>query len=120
MIDDRMQNLAKLLDVAAQRHQVHASNVANLNTPGYKAQEVQFEDAFAKALTNSRDGGQQARKLQAQVVAAHATPVGNDGNDVDLDREVALMSENSLNQRTYLQLLRGKLSLLNTAIGRGG
>ena len=37
-----------------------------------------------------------------------------------LDREVALMSENSLRQRTYLQLLRGKLSLLTTAIGRGG
>ena len=120
MLDDRMQNLAKMLDVAALRHEVHAANVANLNTPGYKAQEVHFEDAFAQALGNARDGGQQARKLQAEVVTANATPVGNDGNDVDLDREVALMSENNLNQRTYLQLLRGKLSLLQTAIGRGG
>ena len=54
MIDDRMQNLTKMLDVAALRHEVHAANVANLNTPGYRAKEVEFEDAFARPLANSR------------------------------------------------------------------
>ena len=59
MIDDHMKNLSKLLDVSAMRARVHATNIAQQNTPGYRARAVSFEDEFRVALL--RDGDSAAR-----------------------------------------------------------
>ena len=85
LIDERMADLAKLLDVASQRQKVHAGNIANANTPGYRARAVQFEEAFQQALANG--DGELARSIEPEIFEPRTTSVDNDGNDVSVDRE---------------------------------
>jgi len=113
LIDDRMQNLAKLLDVAALRSRTHAANIANQDTPGYRAKAVRFDAAFREALERG-DGA--ARAVSPEVYEPRDTPVQNDGNDVGVDREVAAMAKNQILYNAYLQMMRGKTRLLDTAI----
>ena len=116
--DDRMLDLAKLLDVSAFKAKVHQTNIANQNTPGYKAQAVRFHDAFTEAL--DRKGSDAARAVQPEVYEPRSTPVDNDGNDVALTREITEASQNALLYNTYISMMRGKHRLLNTAItGQG-
>lgn len=117
MIDDRMQNLAKLLDVASERARVHAGNIANQNTPGYRARAVRFEEAFQAEL--DRHGDAAARQVEPEVYEPRETALDHDGNDVSLQREITLAAQNNLLYQSYISLLRGKHRLLNTAIGGG-
>lgn len=113
LIDDRMQNLAKLLDVASLRARVHAANIANQNTPGYRSKAVEFDGAFRDAMDHSSAA---ARAIDPQVVEPRSTPVSNDGNDVAVDREVSEMAKNQMLYNAYLSLMRGKGRMLDTAI----
>ncbi len=112
--DDRMLNLAKMLDVASLRAEVHATNIANQNTPGYKAKAVRFEQAFQDALHSQ--GAEDARSLEPEIYEPLNTMTDNDGNDVVVDKEVTAAAENALLYRTYIQLLRGKNQILSQAI----
>ncbi len=115
--DDRMLNLAKMLDVASLRAHVHAANIANQNVPGYRAKAVSFETEFNKAM--QQHGDEAARMVKPEVYEPQVTSVDNDGNDVDLDREVTAAAQNGVLYNTYVNLLRGKHTLLTTAIGGG-
>lgn len=115
MFDDpRLSVLARLMDVAVLRQQVHAGNLANQNTPGFKARAVRFEDEFNRAL--DEQGLERALRIAPQIHTPLATPADNDGNDVSSEREVAALARNKLLYDAYAQLARGKLRLLNTAL----
>lgn len=111
--DDRMNNLVKLLDVAALRSRVHAANLANQNTPGFRARAVEFDESFREALQRSQSAGQ---AVTPTVYEPRSTPVQNDGNDVSVDHEVASMAKNQVLYNTYIQLMRGKNRIISTAI----
>jgi flagellar basal-body rod protein FlgB len=106
--------LAKLLDVSHLRHEVIAQNVANVNTPGYHRQEVQFEEALARAL----EAGQPNTSLAVQPQIA--TPPGGverrDGNNVDIDIEMGQLTKNSLLYRVYAQVLTVQLAQMRSAV----
>ena len=112
--DARMKNLAKLMDISSLRSQVHAGNIANVDTPGYRAQAVAFEAEFQRALASGDED--RARSLEGEVYEPRDTALKMDGNDVDLDREVTLQTQNSILYNTYVSILRGKHRLLITAI----
>lgn len=114
MDDQRLTVLQRLMDVAMQRQQVHAANLANQNTPGYKARAVAFEDAFNQAL--DEHGLDSAMRVDAEVYQPLATQSDPDGNDVSSEREVAALAKNKLLYDTYVQMARGKMRLINTAI----
>ena len=114
MDDPRLTVLARLMDVAVLRQQVHAGNLANQNTPGFKARAVAFEDAFNEAL--DEQGVDKAMSVGTEVYEPRATPVDIDGNDVSSEREVAALAKNKLLFDTYSQMARGKMRLMNTAI----
>ena len=114
MDDPRLTVLTRLMDTALVRQQVHAANLANQNTPGYRAREVAFEDAFNEALDGQ--GLDRAMSLAPEIRQADATMVQPDGNDVSSEREVAALARNQLLYNTYAQLTRGKMKLLNTAM----
>jgi len=114
MPTQRIDELARLLDVAVLRQRVHAANLANQNTPGYKAQAVSFEDAFNAAL--DQGGGEAAARIDPRIYTPLATPSQPDGNDVSTEREVAAMAKNQELYNAYIQLTRGQMRLLNTAI----
>lgn len=114
MDEPRLTVLQRLMDAALQRQQVHAANLANQNTPGYKARALAFEDAFNQAL--DEHGLDRAMQVEAEVYEPRSTMADPDGNDVSSEREVAALAKNKLLYDTYVQLARGKMRLINTAI----
>lgn len=118
LIDDRMLNLAKLMDVATVRAEVHASNLANQNTPGYVARRVEFDQAFAEAV--ARGDNASARALSPTVVEDHSGTFDVDGNNVSPNEEAGILAQNRILYETYIAALRGKNRILDTALRPAG
>jgi len=109
-----MQNvLSQIMDASALRHRVISQNVANVNTPGYRRLEVQFEDEFAKALV-AADGGAPSH-VSPKVVLGEG-PERVDGNNVDIDVEMNLMAKNALLYEAATQILASRVSSMRSAI----
>ncbi len=106
--------LSRLLDVSSLRHRVISNNVANVNTPGYRELDVSFEDAFARAVA----GGNSAAglKVEAGVVEGPGGPERADGNNVDIDYEMARLNKNTLLYRAFSQILASHLGTARSAI----
>jgi flagellar basal-body rod protein FlgB len=106
--------LSRLLDVASLRHQVISQNLANVNTPGYRKLEVSFEDAFTRAL--GKQGSSGALRVAPRIVEGHDNPARQDGNTVDLDREVGNLNKNSILFGTAMQMLISRINMMRSAI----
>ncbi|MFW6133308.1 MAG: flagellar basal body rod protein FlgB [Planctomycetota bacterium] len=85
------------------RGKVQADNVANINTPGFRRRAVAFERALAEAIADG--DARKLRELELPVHRPRNTPVGPDGNDVDLDSEIGAMIKNSALRKTYIRML---------------
>ncbi len=103
--------LSKMLDAAELRHQVIAANVANVNTPGYHRLDVAFEEALAR----SRGAGGSS-EVKPRVVERGGGAERADGNNVDIDAEMARLSKNTLLSNAYTQILASRLAALRSAI----
>ncbi|HUJ75617.1 MAG TPA: flagellar basal body rod protein FlgB [bacterium] len=125
--------LARSLDLRAQRNTLLASNVANIETPGFKAQDLVFEDALDEALHANRPGPLATdnprhiqpvmppplQQVRGQVILS-ANPVGSrDGNSVDLEKEMAKLAENQVAYQALVQMISSKFQQLRTAIREG-
>ena len=99
--------LSKLLQQSEQRQKVVSQNIANLNTPGYHALHVQFEGLLKN--TDSADVSGQLEELRGLVER-------EDGNNVDLDRELGQLTKNSIEFETFSHLLVARISLFRSAI----
>jgi flagellar basal-body rod protein FlgB len=113
MIDPsaQMPLLARLMDATSLRSDVISQNIANVNTPGYRAQEVRFEDELAKAL-----GRGSIQSPDAVVQPMEGLTTRDDGNNVDIDREIGDSAKNSLLFELYAQLLSTQISQMKSAI----
>ena len=112
MVDSVPQSLEKYMDVLAARQKMVASNIANVDTPGYKTQDVDFQTEFTKLLNGTGSGSIQGQEPTGLRVK-------NDGNNVDIDREARLLSENSIRFSAASNLLKGQFRMLKTAIHDG-
>jgi flagellar basal-body rod protein FlgB len=110
----RNELIARLLDVYSVRHRVIAQNVANVNTPNYHQLDVNFEDAFARAV--SRQDPAALLKSQPSVVENTTGPERADGNNVDIDFEMARLNKNTLLYRTFTQILASHVATQRSAI----
>lgn len=118
--DGAIHQLERGLAYANRRHEVLVQNIANLETPGFKAKDLLFEDALNPAATaggmpvplSPDDRGVRLPRL---VQSNDGTPTA-DGNDVNLDRQMARMSENTLYQHALVQILSGQFNALKQAI----
>ena len=119
--------LAKALDLRSQRHAVIASNIANADTPGYRAAALRFEDELAKAMPGHNGLGLTRTDpahlphvgldaVQPSVVYETGAPQRIDGNTVDLDAEIVALSKNQLMYNALAQILRQKFDGLSTMI----
>jgi flagellar basal-body rod protein FlgB len=110
---------------------VISSNIANADTPGYKAQKLEFEDALRDALQVSgklqMEGDQPEHFIKADP--GHIDPeiyddpngvVNQDGNSVDRNTEQVNLAENQIQYDAGAEMLRRKLALMKYAIGEGG
>jgi flagellar basal-body rod protein FlgB len=104
--------LARVLDASALRHRVVANNIANVNTPGFQRLDVNFEDELAKAI----EGGQKPALVHPQVVEDPTAVPRQDGNTVDIDKEMGALSKNSLLYQATSQILASRMAALRLAI----
>lgn len=113
LIDQRLLLMERLLDVSALKAQVHAGNIANQNTPGYRTKAVAFDQAFEQAL--SEQDSEKAATIPALIYEPRNTPVQTDGNDVIMSREIMESAKNQTMYNAYLAVVRGKMRILNIA-----
>ena len=116
-IDKSATLLEKMLDVSSVKHKVIANNIANVNTPGYKKMDVSFADQLEKALNESAMN--KFDTLQPKIVISKedtSETARNDGNNVDMDKEVSSLVKNTLTYSIYTQLLAKKYEGIKSAI----
>ncbi|MEE8395655.1 MAG: flagellar basal body rod protein FlgB [bacterium] len=126
LFDVQFTMLQKSLDFRARRNDLIASNVANVETPGFKAMDMVFERALGDALraqepgplrvTNSRhfDGrpGIPVDRVKPRVIQSESAEASLDGNSVDLGKEMAKLAENQLAYQALTQMIAHRFSLL--------
>ncbi len=121
--------LAASANLRQLRHSVTATNIANAETPGFVAKKVDFEDALARALgvegMNTPEGSQPEHfsmgtgaisKTKADVYDNPDVSKNNDGNTVDLEREMSNLAENSIMYKAAVQLINKKMAALKYAV----
>lgn len=129
LLTKNMSLLEKGLDTASLRNQVLANNLANVDTPGFKRSDVAFEEELKKAIagkgrltgfiTNEKHipiGGSSKIGLNPKVVIDKTTTMRNDGNNVDIDREMAALSKNSIMYNALVQEISGEFTKIKSAI----
>ena len=120
---DNVTNLLQTyLDVQSRRAQVVAGNIANTDTPGYVAKDLDFENYLREAAEQSAlPASRQNPNALAQpsIVDQPTTVVGLDGNTVDMGGEMAKMAQTGTNFNFGAKMLQSRLRLLRTAIKEG-
>ena len=116
------------LQVRAQRAEVIAGNIANADTPGYKAKGLDFKSALAQATSKQQSGMTRTNEKHFDVRMALNNGVGyrvpnqpdtGDGNTVDVQVERNLYLENSMEYQASLRFLDGRIKGLKKAISGG-
>ena len=107
--------LAAGLKATALRGKAIANNIANMRTAGYRRYDVEFEQILARQL--ARSGKVDPSKIAPRVYQPMNTPVGPDGNDVDLEREVGQMIKNGAMYRVYMRILGKIYRQMEAAMG---
>ena len=115
---------AKSLQVRDQRATQIANNLANVNTPNYKARDIDFNEALSQAMTGQSNLSMtSAKHLDAgggefSTTLKYRNPdsVSLDGNTVDKDIETTAFAQNALNYQASLSFLDGKIKSMLTAL----
>ncbi len=120
LFDVTFQTLDLALGAAGKRQEVLANNLANVNTPGYKRLDVEFDGMLAKAVDAARAGDKSALdQMRPGVSTDDSVSVRADGNSVDVDQEMAFLAENNIRYNALVQLSQKKLETLKYVISDG-
>jgi len=104
---------AAALEVRSQRMGLLASNIANASTPGYKAKDIDFQEALGAA---ENAGGFDAEALQGATKFRVPLEMSMDGNTVDLSTEQTAFAENAIAYQTTLSFLNGRIGQITRAL----
>jgi len=124
-------DLEKSMEVYTMRHKTLANNIANAMTPGYRAEKVSFEEEYRAMLypkpqplqltqTHEDHLRNAQRKTFSQIhpyVEYRDDPMNDTGlNNVDIDKEMAEMAENSLRYEMSTKLMTKRMTTIKSAI----
>ncbi len=126
--------LGKTMDLRLLKHNTIVSNITNMDTPGYKAFDLVFEDEIKKitgekaevGIRRTQPGhlpagkGAQDNNIEYRIEKAPLCDLRSDGNTVDIDKEMSRLSENSLMYNVSSRILSRKFQLLKSVIAGGG
>lgn len=126
-----MNYMSRGMQAAHIRHEVISNNLANINTPGFKRSEVEFENLLAKEIYGE-DPGNKLQMVRThdkhlpmkplkfiaspQVELDASTTMRVDKNNVDIDIEMATMAKNHLYYTALARQLGGHVTKLKTTI----
>lgn len=107
----------RMMDATALRHEAIASNLANLETPGYKRLDLApaFQSELQQAV-RSRQPDSLKSLRPTLAVDATAAAANRDGNTVQMETELAKLAENTMSHQLETQLVTGSLLKLRLAI----
>jgi flagellar basal-body rod protein FlgB len=111
--------LERVLDGTALRHRALADNVANVDTPGFQRKAVEFREqlrAILEASPSPEAAIARLQRLQPRSLADRSSPPRQDGNNVDIDLEMAALAKNTLEYESAAELLAAKLRQLRAVI----
>lgn len=117
--------IERSLEITKLGHGLIASNIANLNTPGYRAKEIDFDEALKDALENRSVDLARTHPLHfgapsgSYAISCRERSLGG-GDRVDIDKEMSKLAENNLRYRSSIEVLLRKFSMLKHAIIEGG
>ena len=126
-LDQHLAVLSQAMNMRTQRHQVLASNIANADTPNYKARDFSFESAMQNALTGRSHGVALVRTTSGHIAGGATsgpaalqfrkeTQSAVDGNTVDMDVERTQIAENALQYQILTQLISEKFKGMRSAL----
>ena len=117
------ETLSQFLDVDVARYKLIASNLANIDTPGYRARDLDFraelQRAAAQANINS-DGNFVEVGFAPVAKRVRGLLERPDGNDVSLERESLLLADAQMKYNLGIQLLKDEFHRIAQAINSGG
>lgn len=128
-LDSEFAPLQVALNLRAERQQLLSANIANANTPGYKAVDLEFSAAYQAAMSGQGGGLALRTDNTRQIPAGSGTTPGAgfvayetgsatrlDQNSVDMNREQAAFQKNSVQYESDLTFLTSRIRLLSSAI----
>lgn len=127
IFDTIMRGLERNMDLRMERQGYINANIANAETPGYRPVDFQFEDELSRVLS-ARDedkmvstrSGHQERDIRPEDVEGEvieqAGEVSADQNAVDIDRQMAELTNNAFNYRTSAKIVNKKIAFLKYVI----
>lgn len=101
--------LEKALDASLLKNETIADNIANVDTPGYKRKDVRFEEFLRNA--------QNTDSIEPEVVTEYdSLNYRKDGNNVDIDAEMAEMAKNTIRYNVLISRMNGKFRDMRTVM----
>ncbi|MHA7846404.1 flagellar basal body rod protein FlgB [Serratia sp. D1N4] len=120
------------LNLRAERQEILAANIANADTPGYQARDIDFASQLSQAMAQGRASGIALNLTSAQHIPAQNVQPSSlallfrvpdqpalDGNTVDMDRERTHFADNSLKYQTDLTLMSGQIKGMMSVLQGG-
>jgi flagellar basal-body rod protein FlgB len=113
--------LESFLRLTSLREKAISTNMANVDTPGYHTQDIDFQAEFNRAISTPQGDGENGGMMQLEPAAREVPGLMEraDGNNVDLDREAMAMSQVQLQYQLGIQLIRSQFHTLLSAIKDG-
>jgi flagellar basal-body rod protein FlgB len=128
-LTDTLNFHGQALTLRSERQRLLASNIANADTPGYVARDMNFAQALREATGGSRNGastlatsqaghlaGSPGARGEANLLYANASQTNLDRNTVDMDRERANFADNSVKYEATLRFVNGNVRTMLEAI----
>ena len=109
MLENAATGTERYMNLLSASQKLVSSNIANVDTPGYKAKDIDFQSELAS----------QFGSLEPTPVEVSGLKTKNDGNNVNMDRESRRLSENALRFAVATNLARSELQTLRSAIEEG-
>jgi len=113
LFDSTQISLEAAMRGSSLRQTLLASNLANVNTPGYQRKDVDFH----AALREAQQTGQSLETLSFSPTTDTSRTVRADGSGVDADQESAALAENALEYEALVQVAGARTNILQTAMG---
>ena len=112
-----VQMLQGYLKILTDRQQMIASNMANIDTPGYHTKDLNFQAAIRRVM--SEDDTQRNAAFEPASTDTEGLPERPDGNNVSVDRESMLLAQTQLQFQLGVQLVKSQMHMVMSAIKDG-
>src|SRR5690625_5561317 len=123
VFDSTMKLLEKSIDFSSVKNNVISNNIANIDTPNYRAKNVLFKDVLHNNMqslqakrTNEKHRPFSEQLNHYRIVTDNNYVYNHNGNNVDIDKEMAELAKNQIYYQSVVDRLNGKFNVLQTVV----